>query len=151
MFTGSDQGNERYVRALVEKMGIRDQVFFLGHVSRKTLKALYQNAFALCYVSFFGPENMPPLEAFGLGCPVVAADVPGASEQLGDAAMRVHPANELEIAQALKLLFQDKAKRQELIRRGKERARRFTGRDFAKGLFDLLDEFEPIRRCWPAR
>jgi glycosyltransferase involved in cell wall biosynthesis len=151
VFTGSDQGNERYVRELVEKMQISDQVFFLGYVSRQTLKALYQDALALCYVSLFGPDNLPPLEAFGLGCPVIAADVPGASEQLGDAAIRVNPANELEIAQALKLLFQDKLKREELIRRGKERARRFTGRDFAKGLFDLLDEFEPIRRCWAAR
>src|SRR5207247_598371 len=138
VFTGSDQGNESYVRELVEEMQIHDQVFFLGHVPRQTLKALYQNAFALCYLSFFGPENLPPLEAFALGCPVIAADVPGASEQLGDAAIRVNPANELEIAQALKLLFNDKRKREDLIRLGKARARRFTGRDFAQGLFDLL-------------
>ena len=150
VFTGSDQGNERSVRELVDKMGLRDHVFFLGHVPRSTLKALYQHALCLCYVSFFGPENLPPLEAFGLGCPVIAADVPGASEQLGDAAIRVNPSNELEIAGALKLLSQDKTKRDELIRRGKERARRFTGRDFAKGLIALLDEFEPIRRSWPA-
>jgi len=151
VFTGSDQGNERQVHELVEQMQIGDQIFFLGHVSRQALRALYQNALCLCYVSFFGPENLPPLEAFGLGCPVIAADVPGAREQLGDAAIRVDPANELEIAEALKLLFKDKLKREELIRQGKERARRFTGRDFAKGLFDLLDEFEPVQRCWAAR
>jgi glycosyltransferase involved in cell wall biosynthesis len=146
VFTGSDQGNERCVRELVEQMNIGDQVFFLGHVSRQTLKALYQNALALCYVSFFGPENLPPLEAFGLGCPVIAADVPGAGEQLRDAAIRVNPSDELEIARAIKTLVQDKSKREDLIRRGKERARRFTGRDFAKGLFNLLDEFESTRR-----
>src|SRR5438477_6138121 len=146
VFTGSDQGNERCVRELVDQMQLRDQIFFLGHVSRPTLKALYQHALCLCYVSFFGPENLPPLEAFGLGCPVIAADVPGASEQLADAAIRVNPSNEIEIADALKLLSNDKTKRDELIRRGKERARRFTGRDFAKGLIALLDEFEPLRR-----
>ena len=37
------------------------------------LVALYRHAFALAYVTFFGPENLPPLEAFGLGCPVVAS------------------------------------------------------------------------------
>ena len=42
-------------------------------------------------MSLFGPENLPPLEAMALGCPVVAADVPGAREQLGDAALRVPP------------------------------------------------------------
>lgn len=148
VFTGSDQGNERHVRDLVNQLEVADQVFFLGHVSRATLKALYQNALCLCYVSFFGPENLPPLEAFGLGCPVIAADVSGASEQLGDAAIRVSPANELEIAAALRTVCENKAQREELIRRGKERARRFTGRDFAKGLIALLDEFEAVRPCW---
>jgi glycosyltransferase involved in cell wall biosynthesis len=150
VFTGSDQGNESYVREVVQSLQLEDQVYFLGHVSRETLRALYQNAFVLCYASFFGPENFPPLEAFALGCPVIAADVPGASEQLGDAAIRVNPANELEIAHALKSLWHDKAKRQSLILRGRERARRFTGADFAKGLFELLDEFQAVRRCWSA-
>jgi glycosyltransferase involved in cell wall biosynthesis len=150
VFTGSDQGNEPNVRALVNELELSDQVFFLGYVSREELKALYQNALCLCYASFFGPENLPPLEAFGLGCPVVAADVPGASEQLADAAIRVNPADDLEIANALKLVAQDKVKRAELIRRGKERARRFTGPDFAKGLLALADEFESIRRRSPA-
>jgi hypothetical protein len=45
-------------------------------------------------------------------------------------------------------LFSDNAKREELIRRGRQRAGQFTGKDFAKGLLGLLDEFEPIRRCW---
>jgi glycosyltransferase involved in cell wall biosynthesis len=145
VFTGSDQGNERSVRDLVKQMQLGGQIFFLGHVSRETLRELYQNALCLCYVSFFGPENLPPLEAFALGCPVIAADVQGASEQLADAALRVNPCDELEIAQALKLVFQDKSKREDLVRRGKERARRFTGRDFVQGLFDLLDEFQGVR------
>lgn len=145
VFTGSDQGNERAVREAVDQLQLRDQIFFLGHVSREELKALYQNALCLCYVSFFGPENLPPLEAFGLGCPVIAADVPGASEQLADAAIRVDPSNDSEIATALKLLSRDPVKREELIRRGKERARRFTGPDFAKGLIALLDEHERLR------
>ena len=151
VFTGSDQGNERAVRDEVDQLGLPDQIFFLGHVSRDELKALYQNALCLCYSSFFGPDNLPPLEAFGLGCPVIAADVPGASEQLGDAAIRVNPSDELAIADAIKLVFQDKSKREELIRRGRERARRFTGRDFAKGLFELLDEFERARLGRAAR
>ena len=44
VFTGSDRGNERAVRNLVEQMQLDDQIFFLGHVSRDTLRALYQNA-----------------------------------------------------------------------------------------------------------
>jgi glycosyltransferase involved in cell wall biosynthesis len=150
VFTGSDMGNETYVRQLVKTLQLDDQVFFLGHVSRSALRALYQNAFVLCYISFLGPLNLPPLEAFALGCPVIAADMPGAKEQFEEAAILVNPADELQIARALQAVFSDNAKRQVLIHRGKIRADQFTGRDFAKGLLDLLDEFEPIRRCWSA-
>jgi glycosyltransferase involved in cell wall biosynthesis len=150
VFTGSDQGNERYVRQVVEDLQLKQQIHFLGYVPRETLRSLYQNAVALCYPSFFGPENLPPLEAFACGCPVIAANVPGAAEQLGGAAVLVNPADESEIAGAIKSIYSDKAKRDDLIRRGKERARRFTGSDFAKTLLGLLDEFARVRRCWPA-
>jgi glycosyltransferase involved in cell wall biosynthesis len=148
VFVGSDHGNREHVRREAKNLNLEEQVFFLGYVSRAALCALYQKAFALCYVSFFGPENLPPLEAFALGCPVIAADVPGASEQFGDAAIRINPMNEIEIAGALQSLLRDPTKRAALITRGKERALRFTGTDFAKGLIALLDEFEAIRRCW---
>jgi hypothetical protein len=62
----------------------------------------------------------------------------------------VHPANELDIAQALRSLFHDQAKRESLIQRGKGGARRFTDDSFVNVLFALLDEFQAIRRCWPA-
>ena len=55
VFTGSDQGNESYIRQLVQTLQLDDQVFFLCHVSRPALRALYQNAFVLCYPSFLGP------------------------------------------------------------------------------------------------
>jgi glycosyltransferase involved in cell wall biosynthesis len=148
VFTGSDQGNESYVRETVKALQLDGHVHFLGHVSQTTLKALYQNALALCFVSFFGPDNLPPLEAFALGCPVIASDVPGAREQLGDAALLVNPSNEFEIAGAIAAVFHNRVKREGLIERGKQRARRFTGADYVKGVFTLLDEFQATRRCW---
>ncbi len=52
-------------------------------------------------MTFFGPENLPPLEAFALKCPVIASNVSGSEEQLGDAAILVNPVNPEEIAQAI--------------------------------------------------
>jgi glycosyltransferase involved in cell wall biosynthesis len=89
------------------------------------------------------------LEAFALGCPVIAADVPGAREQLGDAALLVNPADEVEIAGAIRQLVRDPGQRERLIELGRKRARRFTGEDFVRGVFTLLDEFQVTRRCWP--
>lgn len=149
VFVGADKGNESFVRETSVGLGLAEQVHFLGFVSPAELVALYRNAFALAYLSFFGPENLPPLEAFALGCPVIAARVPGASEQLGEAALLVDPTDTSGIASAIKSLHDDSSLTETLVTRGRERAQSWTGQDFVKGVFCMLDEFEKIRRCWP--
>jgi glycosyltransferase involved in cell wall biosynthesis len=147
-FAGSDNGNESYVRALAKRMGLDNQVHFLGFVPTPDLVGLYQGAFALTYVTYFGPENLPPLEAFGLGCPVIASNVPGAEEQLGDAALLVEPTDAIGLATAIKRLDQEPSLREQLVTRGYRRARRCTSDDYVRGVLHFLDEFEPVRRCW---
>jgi len=148
VLVGSDQGNEPAVRRLASELGLDDQVRFLGFVSQEELVALYRGARCLSYVSLFGPENLPPLEAFALGCPVVAADVPGAAEQLGDAALRVDATRPASIAEALRRLHGDASLREGLVARGRARALRFTGRHFVEGVFRILDELAPFVDCW---
>ena len=148
VFVGSDKGNQDYVRSLAAKINPAIDVSFLGFVPVQDLVALYRGAFALAYVTFFGPENLPPLEAFALGCPVVASDVAGAREQLGDAALLVDPRDPSKIAAAIKRLYDDEGLRKTLIDKGRARAQRWTAKDFVRGVFNALDEFEPVRRCW---
>jgi glycosyltransferase involved in cell wall biosynthesis len=148
VLVGSDYGNETYIRKTIADLGLGSQVKVLGFVDNSTLIALYQNALALTYLSFFGPENLPPLEAFALGCPVIAAQVDGAKEQFGDAAVLVDPANVDEIAAAIRKVHKDKKLRAGLIAKGNKRAKRWTAKDFVQGVFEILDGFEPIRRTW---
>jgi len=148
VFAGSDKGNLPYVRRMAKEFGVAKQVHFLGFVPEEDLVKLYRNAFALVYPSFFGPENLPPLEAFALGCPVIASDVAGAQEQLGNAALLVNPKNSHEIALAIKTLHDNDELRKTLIQRGLNRARRWTGQNFVTSVVSLLDDLEPIRRCW---
>jgi glycosyltransferase involved in cell wall biosynthesis len=148
VFVGSDQGNLQYIKQRVAELNLSTQVHFLGFVPREDLISLYRNAFALTYLTFFGPENLPPLEAFALGCPVITSNVSGAQEQLGDAALLVDPKDHNQIALAIKSLHEDRSLRHTLIQRGLQRAQRWTGKDYVKGVFSILDEFEPIRRCW---
>lgn len=148
VFVGSDKGNEAHVRQVAESLGLGAQVRFLGFVPRSDLVTLYQHAFAMAYVSFFGPENLPPLEAFALGCPVVASDVPGAQEQLGDAALLAPPTSELQIANALLTLHRDASLRRRLIEHGHKRARAITAAHFVEGMFGIMDELEPVVRTW---
>ena len=148
VLVGSDQGNAPYVKELACTLGISDQVHILGFVPLEDLVALYRNALAMVYMTFFGPENLPPLEAFALGCPVVASNVAGAMEQLGNSAILVNPRSPGEIATAIRTVATEGRVRDDLISRGKERALRWTSRDFVRGVFSVLDEFEPVRRCW---
>lgn len=148
VFVGSDMGNLDYIHKLVVDLGLSDQVHFLGFVPRDHLVALYRNAFALLYLSMFGPDNLPPLEAFALGCPVIASNVSGAQEQLGDAALLIDPKDPVNIADAINSLQKDNSFRQTLIDRGLERAARWTGEDYFKGACSIFDEFENVRRTW---
>ena len=148
VFVGSDKGNEQFVRRFASQLKPSIDVRFLGFIPVHDLVALYRGAFALSYVTFFGPENLPTLEAFALGCPVVASDVDGVREQLGEAALLVNPRDPSSIASAIKQLHDDKALRQKLIQKGRTRAEHWTAKDFVRGVFIALDEFETVRRCW---
>ncbi|MFQ4140809.1 glycosyltransferase family 1 protein [Chlorogloeopsis sp. ULAP02] len=151
VFIGSDRGNELYVRQMVAELELSKQVHFLGFVPQEDLMHLYRDAFALTFVSFFGPDNLPPLEAMALQCPVIASNVSGAKEQLGDAALLVDPKDVEQIALAIKSLWDDSTLRQELIQRGLKRATKWRAIDYVKGICSILDEFEPIRRCWSSK
>lgn len=148
VFVGSDQGNMAHIKEVVQEFDLAEDVIFTGFIEREELIALYENALALVYYTHFGPENLPPLEAFALGCPVIASDVPGASEQLGDAVCMVSPTDFNGLADAIATFLDDPDVRTTYTTRGHERATRYTCDDFAKNALGLLDEFETIRRCW---
>lgn len=148
VLVGSNKGNEEFVRTFAAQLNPSIDVAFLGFVPLEDLVGLYRGAFALAYVTFFGPENLPPLEAFALGCPVIASDVSGAREQLGEAALFVNPRDPAEIATTIKKLHDDDNLRASLINKGRARAEHWTAAEFVRGVFGALDEFEPVRRCW---
>lgn len=148
VFVGADRGNGEYINRKIEDLNLSSQVKVLGFVSQSDLVMLYRNALALTYVTYFGPDNLPPLEAFALECPVIASNVSGAYEQLGNAALLVDPSSPKDIAEAIWKVYKNPKLRSNLIQRGKKRALSWTNEDFVHGLFDILDEFEPIRRTW---
>jgi glycosyltransferase involved in cell wall biosynthesis len=149
-FVGSDKGNRDHVWAAAREAGVADRLNYLGFVSRDDLIRLYRNAIALAYASWCGPENLPPLEAFALGCPVVATRIPGAEEQLGGAALFVDPASPADIADGLACVHSDAAVRAELVAKGLARARRWTAREYVSGAMDIFAGLEPVLRCWRA-
>lgn len=76
------------------------RVHFLGYVDDRAIPALYTHSIALVMASYFGPTNIPPLEAMLLETPVIASDVH--LEQLGPAALFFNPDDALELAQRMR-------------------------------------------------
>jgi glycosyltransferase involved in cell wall biosynthesis len=150
LFNYANKGNQAFIQQQATELSLQDQVIFAGFVSREDLIMLYQQALALVYPTFFGPENLPPLEAFALGCPVIASRIPGSEEQFAEAALQVDPTDPGAWVEAIQKVRRDANLRASLITKGKERAARFTSDDFVRGLFQVIDEFAAYRRTWPS-
>jgi glycosyltransferase involved in cell wall biosynthesis len=145
VLVGSDKGTLEHVRATATELGVAADVLYLGFVEQDDLVSLYRSAHALLYLSFFGPSNLPPLEACALGCPVVCADVPGMRLQLGDAALFAPPADTEAIAAQVEAIGPE---RDRLIAAGHALAAGLTPTGYVRRVLDELDAFEPIRRTW---
>ena len=148
VLVGSDQGNLENVKRWVQRLGLEGQVHILGFIPREDLIALYCGAFVLAYVSLFGPENLPPLEAFKCDCPVIASSVSGAQEQYEDAALLVDGLAPEEIARAVIRLEQETGLRQILIEKGRKRAETYTSNEYVGDVMEIFDDFEKIQRNW---
>jgi glycosyltransferase involved in cell wall biosynthesis len=81
VLVGSDKGNKSRIYSLVSSLGLENSVEFRGTVSNEELESLYRRASLMIYPSFFGPDNLPPLEAISFKCPVAVTDQPGSREQ----------------------------------------------------------------------
>jgi glycosyltransferase involved in cell wall biosynthesis len=148
VLVGSDKGNLAYLRRLLGELGLEEQVYIVGFVSDAEMAALYRRALALVMPTFFGPTNLPPLEAFALGCPVITSNIPGCQEQFGDAAVLVDPTDPADIARGILRVHKDTAFRQDLIVRGRQVVGRWAAEDYAKALVEIFEGMAPIRRCW---
>jgi glycosyltransferase involved in cell wall biosynthesis len=148
VLTGSDHGNLAHLRAVAARLGLDRKVHFLGFIPHPDVIALYRGALALAYVSFFGPENLPPLEAMAMGCPVVLADISGVRTLFGEAPVLVDPRDEASIAEGIRQLVQSTDVRQRRIAVGREVALQNTCARYVGRIHEILDAFEPVRRCW---
>ncbi|WP_234679592.1 glycosyltransferase family 4 protein [Bradyrhizobium monzae] len=82
---GSDRGGRDKIDAAIRTYGLSDQISIIGFVESAELGALYRGAAALVMPSYFGPTNLPPLEAWAVGTPVIYPEAFKA--QAGDAAL----------------------------------------------------------------
>jgi glycosyltransferase involved in cell wall biosynthesis len=148
IFSGGDQGNLAYVKSYVRKVHLEGRVRFVGFVDNEEIPELYRQSVALVMPSYFGPTNLPPLEAFELGVPVLYSDKAGLRDQVGDAALLMDLSDPASMAEHLKNLIDDPQLRSKLVEAGKVRLKYFDSVDRVGILKRVLVDFRWRRLTW---
>jgi len=134
VLAGSKKNAYSEVIKLVRELGLENDVIFLGYVPDSDMVELYKRARALIMPTYFGPTNIPPLEAFIAGCPVAVSNIYGMPEQVGDAALLFNPDSVDDIAKCMKRLWLDDRLHADLSERGRIHALNWGYRQFNKRL-----------------
>jgi glycosyltransferase involved in cell wall biosynthesis len=128
------------LRHAVIQSRVEDTVRFLGFVPIDTLRAFYQAASAFVFPSLYEGFGLPPLEAMACGTPVVCSHVSSLPEVVGDAAEIVNPENVFDIARGIREVLLNLERRNQLVGRGFEQARRFNWERTAQQVLDAYEE-----------
>jgi len=124
--------------SLTSQLNLDDQIKFIGYVPDEDLSAIYRMATALVMPTYFGPTNIPVLEAWSFSCPVITSDIRGIREQVGDAGILVNPSSSKSIAEGIHRLVTEDGLRDQLIEAGIRKTKVWGPRDFADSLVNII-------------
>jgi len=147
VFSGKDNGNLAHVERFIKAHHLESQVKLLGFAASEDMRGLYENAMAVVMPSYFGPTNLPPLEAWSLGVPLIYSA--HLREQAGNAALLIDPDSFTELADAMISCGKSEV-RDQLIVAGRIRLEEISmQRDEAEAkLCGVLKRFAARRECW---
>ena len=141
VFSGGDKGHKNFIVNYANKLGIQDRLIFTGFVSNKEIISHYKNSLALVMPTFFGPTNIPPLEAFKIGTPVIYSDLNGLRDQVGDAGLLIDLNHPNSLSEQLFKLLKDKNLRNDLIKKGYKYFEKYEDINRLIVLNEIIEEF----------
>jgi glycosyltransferase involved in cell wall biosynthesis len=95
-------------------------------LSVEEMPLLYASAKVLLYPSFYEGFGLPIIEAMACGTPVITSNVSSMPEAGGEAAEYVNPESVIDIENKLKFVWNDKKKRETMIKKGFIQAKKFS-------------------------
>jgi len=120
------EGDDQLARALDEvPASVAERVIRTGYVRPADKVALLTGARALVYPSTYEGFGLPVLEAMACGAPVLTSRSSALPEVVGEAALRVDPADADAVATAMEDLLTDTALREALRAKGLARVAGF--------------------------
>jgi glycosyltransferase involved in cell wall biosynthesis len=140
VFAGARKNGYGGFVKLVKELGLSERVHILGYLPNAYMSTIYRSARAMIMSTFFGPTNIPPLEAMVAGCPMAVSRIYAMPEQCGDAALYFDPESVDEIAHCMARLWTDDDLCAFLSERGKERSELFSQKAFNGRLLAVVDK-----------
>ena len=147
VFVGGDQGNYTYIDEIISDYSLRNYIKSLGFIPAEHMSALYKGCLAVVMPTLFGPTNIPPLEAWAIGKPLIYSK--HLSDNVGDAAILVDPDDEISLASAMKWMFEE-SNSEKLVKNGFKRLEEITTmrKEAEKRLISKLLQFKKKQQCW---
>lgn len=139
MLTGSEKNCYKEIKRYISENNLQNNITIKGFVTNGNMTYLYRHAVGLVMPSYFGPANIPPLEAMALGCPVAVSDKYAMPEQVGRAGLLFDPDSPEEIASCIQKMWTDDELRKRMTEEGYCRIRQWTQEDFKNRLFKVMD------------
>jgi len=146
ILVGSRKPGDEQLFDLIDKLGLRENVKYMGYVPDAVMPTLYKNAKALVMPTYLGPTNIPTLEAFYCGCPAVISDLPGVREQTADAALLFDPDSPQDIAEKIRSVLADEILSHDLVEKGYERLKVLGYESYKDTFFAILDKNLNLRQ-----
>ena len=147
VFCGKDKGNLKNIRKKINNLNIGNQIKIFDFLSNEKIKLAYKNAIALVMPTYFGPTNIPPLDAWANEVPVIYSK--HLSEQTSDAAILIDPNSTTELAESIEKMLNNEI-REDFINKGKIRLG-IINKDRENAINQLskkLSEFEKKKQNW---
>jgi glycosyltransferase involved in cell wall biosynthesis len=142
IFAGDSRGYG--LERLSKLYDIQKNVQCMGLISKTEYEQLMQNCFAVICASIWEePFNLTLLEAMSMGKPVIATQVGGQSEVVGDAGIKVMPKSSVAVKQAIEMLLENKDKAHKIGKACREQAEKFQG--CTKEYIELYKELKNSR------
>lgn len=148
VLAGSGFDNRPRLERLAVRHGVAEHITWLGYVPDGVVVACYRHALALAMPTWFGPTNIPPLDAWSHRCPVIYSDLPGLRDEVGDAALLCDLASPASLVAAVERLMDEPDLRQGLIERGLVRWAGISPERNWQALDAIITDLTPKLACW---
>jgi hypothetical protein len=148
VFCGYDKGYLQKLKEYSKRIKIEEKVTFFESIEDEEIPFFYINSIALVMPTLFGPNNIPPWEAFKLKVPVFYSRFSNIESDLKNAVIYIDQFDPKVLADGIVTLTHDEKIRDNLIKNGENLLNSVNKKKDYENLLDLIVKNRVIKERW---